>query len=153
MNKITNLLKMNLAIKNVVLAILLSSTLLASAQSKPETAIRQTLDQQTQAWNRGDIEGFMNGYWENDSLMFIGKSGVTYGWANTLDNYKKGYPDTAAMGKLTFNIISVKKLSKQYYHVTGKWQLARTIGDLSGHYTLLFQKIGGRWVIIADHSS
>lgn len=123
------------------------------SQSKPETAIRRMLDEQTQAWNRGDLEAFMQGYWENDSLMFIGKGGVTYGWANTLNDYKKGYPDTAAMGRLSFHIISVKKLSKKYYHVTGKWHLTRSIGDLSGHYTLLFKKIGGRWVIIADHSS
>ena len=124
-----------------------------SAQSKNETAIRKILAEQTAAWNRGDIKKFMTGYWENDSLMFIGKSGVTYGWTNTLNNYKKSYPDTTAMGKLSFNIISVKGLSKKYYHVVGKWFLKRSIGDLSGHYTLLFQKVNGNWVIIADHSS
>ena len=124
-----------------------------SAQSKNETAIRKILAEQTAAWNRGDIKKFMTGYWENDSLMFIGKSGVTYGWTNTLNNYKKSYPDTTAMGKLSFNIISVKRLSKKYYHVVGKWFLKRSIGDLSGHYTLLFQKVNGNWVIIADHSS
>ena len=85
--------------------------------------------------------------------MFIGKSGVTYGWKNTLENYKKNYPDTSAMGKLSFNIITVKKLSGEYYHVVGKWHLKRTIGDLSGHYTLLFKKIKGEWVIVSDHSS
>ena len=124
-----------------------------SAQSKNETAIRKILAEQTAAWNRGDIKKFMTGYWENDSLMFIGKSGVTYGWTNTLNNYKKSYPDTTAMGKLSFNIISVKHLSQKYYHVVGKWFLKRSIGDLSGHYTLLFQKVNGNWVIIADHSS
>lgn len=111
------------------------------------------LDEQTAAWNRGDIDSFMKGYWENDSLMFIGKSGVTYGWENTLKNYKKGYPDTANMGKLTFTIIQVKKLSGRYYHVTGKWYLKRSVGDVSGHYTLLWRKVNGQWVIIADHSS
>ena len=123
------------------------------AQRKQERIILGILDKQTQAWNRGDIDAFMNGYWENDSLMFIGKSGVTYGWTNTLNNYKKGYPDTAAMGKLTFTLIQVKKLSGKYYHVTGKWFLKRSVGDVGGHYTLLFRKIGGRWVIISDHSS
>lgn len=130
------------------------------AQSKParpaggdELAIRRILGEQTAAWNRGDIKSFMNGYWKNDSLMFIGKSGITYGWTNTLNNYKKGYPDTTAMGKLSFNIITVKRLSKKYYQVVGKWHLSRSIGDLSGHYTLLFEKINSRWVIIADHSS
>jgi len=124
-----------------------------SAQSKDETAIRQLLDDQTQAWNRGDIESFMKTYWKSDSLMFIGKNGVTYGWTNTLNNYKKNYPDTVAMGKLSFNILSVKRLSIEYFHVAGKWHLQRSIGDLSGHYTLLIKKIKGRWVIIADHSS
>jgi ketosteroid isomerase-like protein len=137
--------------------LLLVSTILiaveGSAQSKNEKAIRALLDKQKQAWNNGNIEAFMNGYWENDSLMFIGKSGVTYGWTNTLNNYKKGYPDTAAMGKLTFNILQVKKLSGKYYHVVGKWFLKRSIGDVGGHYTLLFRKINGRWVIVADHSS
>lgn len=123
------------------------------AQSKQEKIILGILDKQTQAWNRGDIPGFMNGYWENDSLMFIGKSGVTYGWTNTLNNYKKGYPDTAAMGKLNFTLVQVKKLSAKYYHVTGKWFLKISVGDVGGHYTLLFRKINGRWFIISDHSS
>lgn len=131
-----------------------------SAQSKSdrsadgdEIAIRQLLDAQTQAWNLGDINSFMKTYWQSDSLMFIGKSGVTYGWTNTLNNYKKNYPDTTAMGKLSFNVLLVKRLSSQYFHVTGKWYLHRSIGDLSGHYTLLLKKIKGKWVIIADHSS
>ncbi len=124
-----------------------------SAASADEQAIRQLLDKQTQAWNKGDIESFMQTYWQNDSLMFIGKSGITYGWTNTLNNYKKSYPDTTAMGKLSFTILSVKRLSVDYFHVVGKWHLQRSIGDLSGHYTLLIKKIKGRWQIVADHSS
>ena len=139
--------------KSIFLFLFVISSTIAFAQSKDEIAIRKVLNEQTAAWNRGDLEKFMVGYWENDSLMFIGKSGVTYGYTNTLNNYKKGYPDTAAMGKLLFNIIKVKKLSSKYYQVIGKWMLKRSIGDLSGHYTLLFQKINNRWVIIADHSS
>jgi ketosteroid isomerase-like protein len=139
--------------KQLFLLVALFAATISSAQPAGERAIRQLLDEQTAAWNRGDVEAFMKGYWENDSLMFIGKSGVTYGWANTLNNYKKGYPDTAAMGKLLFTLIQVKKLSAKYYHVTGKWFLKRTVGDVGGHYTLLFQKINGRWVIISDHSS
>lgn len=122
-------------------------------QSKNEAAIREVLSQQSAAWNRGDIESYMKGYWENDSLMFIGKSGVTYGYKKTLENYKRGYPDTAAMGKLTFTLLQVKKLSNEYYHVTGKWFLKRSIGDIGGSFTLLFRKIDGQWVIISDHSS
>jgi hypothetical protein len=123
------------------------------AQSKNEIKIREILERQSNSWNQGDIEGFMNGYWENDSLMFIGKSGVTYGWTNTLNNYKKNYPDTVSMGKLAFTLIQLKELSKKYYQVTGKWFLKRSIGDIGGHFTLLFKKINGHWVIISDHSS
>lgn len=126
---------------------------LSQAQSKEEKAIRDLLATQTAAWNRGDIEGFMQTYWKSDSLLFIGKSGVKRGWQTTLDNYKKGYPDTTAMGQLSFDILQVKKLSPEYYYVVGKWMLKRTIGDLSGHYDLLLRKIKGRWYIIADHSS
>ncbi|MGZ8557100.1 MAG: YybH family protein [Chitinophagaceae bacterium] len=124
-----------------------------TSTDKDEQAIRQLLSYQTVDWNRGDIESFMKTYWQSDSLMFIGKKGITYGWTNTLNNYKKNYPDTIAMGKLSFNIILVKRLSFQYFHVTGKWELQRSIGNLSGHYTLLLKKIKGRWLIIADHSS
>jgi uncharacterized protein (TIGR02246 family) len=123
------------------------------SQSKEENAIRQLLTVQTENWNKGDIEGFMQTYWKSDSLMFIGKSGVHFGWQETLNNYKKGYPDTTAMGKLSFDVIAVKKLSPEYYYVVGKWMLKRTIGDLSGHYDLLLRKINGNWYIIADHSS
>jgi hypothetical protein len=143
----------NFAMRRLFLVFFLSVTIQSIAQSKDETAIRKILDEQTAAWNCGDINNFMKGYWENDSLMFIGKSGVTYGWTNTLNNYKRGYPDTAAMGKLIFNLIQVKKLSKEYYHITGKWFLKRSIGDVGGHYTLLFRKVNGRWVIVSDHSS
>jgi ketosteroid isomerase-like protein len=139
--------------RKLFFAFFLLTTSFTFAQSKDESAIRQILDNQTAAWNRGDVDGFMKGYWENDSLMFIGKSGVTYGWSNTLKNYKKNYPDTATMGKLAFTLIEVKKLSKEYYHITGKWFLKRSIGDVGGHFTLLFRKINGRWVIISDHSS
>jgi hypothetical protein len=139
--------------KKILLLLFLVLSVTGFAQSGNEKAIRDILDKQTNAWNQGDIQGFMEGYWKNDSLMFIGKSGVTYGWTNTLNNYKKGYPDTAAMGKLSFNILSVKRLSSKYYSVVGKWHLQRSIGNLSGHFTLLFRKIKKQWVIVADHSS
>lgn len=139
--------------KSYILFACLLLAVSVNAQSGDETSIRQLLDKQTAAWNRGDIDRFMDGYWENDSLMFIGKSGVTYGWTNTLNNYKRGYPDTAAMGKLRFELLTVKRLSDEYYFVVGKWFLQRSIGDIGGHYNLLFRKINGKWVIIADHSS
>ena len=123
------------------------------AQSSDEKAILQLLDDQTKYWNQGNIEAFTKGYWNNDSLMFIGQSGVTYGYRNMLANYKKNYSDTVKMGKLTFDIIKVQQVSAEYYFVVGKWFLKRSVGDLKGHYTLLFRKINNEWVIVADHSS
>ncbi|MEO6253667.1 MAG: DUF4440 domain-containing protein [Ferruginibacter sp.] len=132
----------------------------AAAQSKParplggdEQVIRTLLEEQRQAWNNGEIEKFMATYWHSDSLMFIGKSGITYGWQNTLNNYRNGYPDTATMGKLTFDILGVKRLSVIYFYVVGKWHLTRSVGDVQGHFTLLFKKVKNKWVIVADHSS
>ena len=134
----------------------ISMTLLSVSsfcQTKDEAEVRKVLERQNHAWNRGDIDAFMVGYWENDSLMFIGKSAVTYGYKNTLSNYKKNYPDTTVMGKLTFTLIQLKQLSSEYFHVTGKYYLTRTIGDGSGHFTLVFRKLNGKWLIISDHSS
>jgi ketosteroid isomerase-like protein len=139
--------------KVVYVSILLFISFSAFSQSTDETEIRTVLATQTDSWNKGDIDGFMKTYWHNDSLMFIGKNGIKWGWQTTLDNYKKNYPDTISMGKLDFNILLVKRLSPEYYYVVGKWHLKRSIGDLGGHYDLMFRKIEGRWVIIADHSS
>lgn len=139
--------------KLIYLLFLLSFTTCAYAQSADEKIIRELLARQTLAWNRGDLEGFMNGYWESDSLMFVGKNGIRYGWQATLNGYKKGYPDTTAMGKLEFTLLDLRQLSQEYFHVIGKWHLHRTIGDLEGAFTILLQKINGKWVIIADHSS
>jgi len=138
----------------IVLCILLFIVAIqVDAQTKTAKKIIDVLQTQDECWNRGDIEGFMSTYWRSDSLMFIGKSGVTYGWQNTLNNYKKGYPDTAAMGKLEFTLIDIRQLSGRYYHVIGKWKLKRSMGDLQGHFTLLLRKIKGEWKIVADHSS
>ncbi len=141
--------------RKILLTVLVTFFLFATtnAQSKDELLIRNAMNEQLAAWNTGDIDRFMITYWQSDSLKFIGKSGVTYGWQKTLENYKKNYPDTAAMGKLDFNIIEVKRLSVLYYFVVGKWHLTRSIGDVAGHFTLLFKKIKNRWVIVADHSS
>lgn len=141
------------ALKKLLLPVFVLGALLASAQQSEEGAIRKLLATQTEAWNRGDIEGFMQTYWKSDSLLFIGKNGVKRGWQQTLANYKKSYPDTAAMGQLSFDILVVKPLSPEYYYVVGKWMLARTAGNLSGHYDLLLRKIRGQWLIVADHSS
>jgi ketosteroid isomerase-like protein len=126
---------------------------LLPAQDKDKQQILSILDRQTRDWNSGNIDAFMVGYWNNDSLMFIGQSGLTYGYQKTLANYKKNYSDTAQMGKLSFDILEVRKISPTNYFVVGKWFLKRSVGDIRGHYTLLFRKIAGRWVIVADHSS
>jgi len=139
--------------RSIFVALLTIISFSVFCQTNDETEVRNVLAKQNASWNRGDVDAFMVGYWENDSLMFIGKSGVTYGYKNTLANYKKNYPDTATMGKLTFTLIQVKQLSPEYFHVTGKYYLTRTIGDASGHFTLLFRKINGKWVVISDHSS
>ncbi len=139
--------------KKYLLVIFIILPFCSNAQSKAEKAIQKVLAAQTAAWNNGDIDTFMQGYWKNDSLMFIGKSGITYGWQKTLDNYKKSYPDAQAMGKLEFTILQIKSLSKQYYSVAGKWHLERQIGNLQGYFTLIFKKIKGKWLIISDHSS
>ena len=139
--------------KSIFIVLLTILSFSAFSQTTYEAEVRNLLAKQNAAWNRGDVDAFMVGYWENDSLMFIGKSGVTYGYKNTLANYKKNYPDTTVMGKLTFTLIQVKQLSPEYFHVTGKYYLTRTIGDASGHFTLVFRKINGNWVIISDHSS
>lgn len=142
------------SIRILLLSFILGTTFFtAIAQSPGEAAVRKILALQSEAWNKGDIEGFMKGYWENDSLMFIGKKGITYGWKNTLDNYKKSYPGKEAMGKLRFDIIQVKSLSEQYQQVTGRWHLQRSADNLEGYFTLLFRQIKGQWVIISDHSS
>jgi ketosteroid isomerase-like protein len=142
---------MKKAITLLLLIFTLTNTV--SAQSKDEQAIRSLIEEQRLAWNAGDKEKYMLGYWQSDSLMFIGKSGITYGWQKTLDNYKKGYPDTAAMGKLDFDLLEIKRLSVMYFFVVGKWHLTRSIGNVGGHFTLLFKKVKNKWVIVADHSS
>lgn len=125
----------------------------AYAQSSNEKEILKILEEQTTWWNKGNIDEFMQGYWKHDSLMFVGQNGVTYGYENILNNYKKNYKDAAMMGKLYFTIMQVKQLSAEYYFVLGKWFLKRKVGDVGGHYTLLFKKINGKWVIVSDHSS
>lgn len=132
-----------------LLAVVLTLTL--SAQDRQ--AILRVMANQQQAWNRGDINGFMQGYWRSDSLMFVGKKGPTYGWQTTLEHYKKGYPDKAAMGKLSFGIKKVEVLDKSNAFVFGSWQVKRTKDVLSGYFTLWFRKISGQWKIVVDHTS
>ena len=117
-------------------------------------AIREVLTTQTAAWNKGDIPGFMQGYWKSDSLVFIGRKGPTYGWQQTLDNYRKNYPDAAAMGQLDFSGLRVTVLAPSAAQVIGHWHLARpAAGDVQGYFLLLLRKIDGQWVVAADHTN
>jgi hypothetical protein len=105
------------------------------------------------AWNIGDIDRFMEGYWKSDKLIFVGASGPTYGWEATRERYHTSYPDLTAMGKLAFEVLDMYKIDTKTVLLIGKFHLSRTIGDVSGHYTLVWQKIDGKWVIVCDHSS
>jgi ketosteroid isomerase-like protein len=126
-------------------------SLLSYSQSD-SSQIRLRMQEQEQAWNRGDLREFMSPYWNDERLMFIGSKGITYGWKNTLANYERSYSTREKMGQLSFTILSIQLLSADHAFVTGKWQLERG-QPIGGHFTLLWRKIGGKWVIVADHTS
>ena len=112
------------------------------------------MEDQIIAWNTGDLDGFMEGYIKSEKLEFVGSKGVTYGWEQTLKNYHKSYPDAASRGILKFDIIKLERLSGKAYFMIGKYHLTRPEkGDASGHFTLLWKKIKGKWVIVTDHTS
>jgi len=117
-----------------------------------QSAIRQVLDAQEVAWNQGNIEEFMKGYWKSDSLRFIG-NGITTGWQATLDRYHKSYPGRAAMGELRFEFYRFFFVDQQSCLVTGRYTLRREADEPTGMFTLLIRKIDGRWLIVYDHTS
>ncbi len=117
-----------------------------------EKAIRELLKTQELAWNEGNIDGFMEGYWKSDSLMFVG-SVITQGWNATLERYKRSYPDREAMGQLDFTFYDFKFIDNEACLVTGRYHLKRTSDDPTGMFTLLIKKIGGKWLVVYDHTS
>lgn len=131
----------------------LSSLFLTAQEDADFTQIRAALMQQEADWNKGDIPAFMEVYWKSDQLQFIGAAGVTKGWQQTLDGYKRRYPDRDAMGQLTFGIVSMEKLSKKSVFLVGTWDLKRKNDAPGGHFILIWKKINGKWVITADHTS
>ncbi|MBC7758120.1 MAG: DUF4440 domain-containing protein [Phormidesmis sp. FL-bin-119] len=140
--------------KNKVSIILfLFISLTACNDKNDKVAILKVLEDQRQAWNKGNLESFMNGYIKTDSLLFVSRDGPEYGWKTTLDNYKRGYPDKAAMGFLTFNIKEIRLISSDHAFVLGGWHLKREKDEPHGAFTLLLQKVSGEWKIVADHSS
>jgi ketosteroid isomerase-like protein len=136
----------------IALLTIFASGLLAQSE-KDKVAIRKVMEDQAAAWNRGDIEGFMQGYWKSDRLLFVSTTGVTRGWQPTLDRYKKGYDTRAKMGTLTFSDLEITLLSKNAASVVGSWSLARAGDNPHGKFTLIFRKFKEGWRIVQDHTS
>lgn len=144
-----NIVKMIL----IIASFTISSHASAQKENKNFKKIKTLLYQQQADWNNADIDAFMEVYWESDNLQFGGANGITKGWNNTLQNYKKRYPDKAAMGTLTFDIKDMSQHSRKVVSLTGSWDLARSSGDIGGHFILIWKKIKGKWLIVADHTS
>ncbi len=125
---------------------------ISTSKEDVKSAILKVMHDQEIAWNNHDLEGFMQGYWKNDSLKFYGSNGLTKGWKNTLNNYKKGYPTKAESGTLKFVINDISKIENESYWVMGEYHLTRQIGDANGVFIIIFKKINGQWKIIADMS-
>ena len=122
--------------------------------STPDSAaILQVLQTQADAWNRGDLEAFMQTYAPVEELRFASGGNVTYGWKPTLERYKQRYPDRAAMGTLAFSELTVTALSSDAALVFGHWQLTRAHDAPHGLFTLLVRRTPGGWKIFADHTS
>ena len=137
-----------------IIILTIAFTAVSAQKDKSSLAIRKVMDDQAAAWNRGDIEAFMAiGYWRSEKLTFISGDKVTRGWQPTLDNYKKTYGTPEKMGKLTFSDLEIEVLSKDAAFVTGSWHLKREKDEPKGKFTLLWRKFGGKWLIVADHSS
>jgi len=137
----------------LILSLILASSVFAAAQSADEAAIRKIMDDQTTAWNRGDVEGFMAGYWKSDKLEFVGGATVTRGWQATLDRYKKNYDSREKMGTLSFSDVEFTQVSKDAAFIVMSWSLARAKDNPHGKSTLLFRKFKEGWRIVVDHSS
>ena len=120
--------------------------------SKGADEIRAVMERQAADWNRGDIDGFMKGYWNSDKLVFV-SSRLTRGWQPTLDNYKKSYPNKEAMGTLTFSDLEITVLSKDAAVVLGSWSLQRASDNPKGKFTLIFRKFKEGWQIVHDHTT
>ncbi|MFP5470855.1 MAG: DUF4440 domain-containing protein, partial [Bacteroidia bacterium] len=135
-----------------LISILLQSCISFDFDKTDETQVKTTIlaqmKEQEDCWNNGNLECFMKHYWQNDSLEFIGKSGLNLGWQTTLDNYKNSYKNKDEMGVLSFEYLKTKLIDHNTFHVIGKWKLEReTIGDtLQGHFSLLWQQKNEQWV-------
>jgi ketosteroid isomerase-like protein len=139
------------------LLVLLTATGIFAQDNKRDakiaSEIRQVMDAQTLAWNNGDIEGFMKGYWNSPDLVFVSGDNVTKGWQPTTDRYKKNYDSKAKMGVLKFTDLQIDVLSKDSAVVLGSWALTREKDNPHGKFTLIFRKFRDGWKIIHDHTS
>jgi len=118
-----------------------------------QTAIRQVLTEQCEAWNRGDVATFMKGYWNSPDVTFASGAGFVKGWEPVTARYKAQYPDQAAMGKLDFSELQIRQLGPDAALVLGKWHLSRASGDLGGIFSLVFQRMPEGWRVVHDHTS
>jgi len=139
-----------LAVSCLVSAILGSTSLVAQS---PQSEIQAVLNAQQDAWNRGDIDAFMNGYWRSEKTVFVSGDEVTRGWQKVLDRYKKKYSDRAKMGTLTFSDLEITPLTNDSAVALGAWKLKRATDEPHGRFTLIFRRLPEGWRIIHDHTS
>lgn len=145
-------MKLNSALALVILFASVSFSQSEAQKKKITNDITAVMNEQSAAWNRGDIEGFMRGYWNSDKLVFV-SSRVTRGWQPTLENYKRSYPTREAMGTLTFSDLEMTVLSKDAAVVLGSWALQRASDNPKGKFTLIFRKFKEGWRIVHDHTT
>jgi ketosteroid isomerase-like protein len=144
--------------KNILFAMLLilgavGFTFAQSRDEKIKADIRKVMDEQVAAWNRGDIDGFMKGYWNSPQMTFVSGSSVTRGWQPTLERYKKSYDSRAKMGVLSFTELEITVTGKDSAVVLGRFKLVRENDKPTGMFTLNFRKFKDGWKIILDHTS
>ena len=137
----------------VLISVTFGTRLHAAKQNAAEGQIRAVLDMQIVAWNRGDIDTFMTGYWKSDQTEFVGASGITRGWQAVLDRYRRNYPDGKAMGRLTFSNLEVHVTCRDSAFVIGEFQLDREKDRPAGIFTLNLRKFAEGWRIVADHTT
>ena len=125
----------------------------AKGDSEDFDQIKRIFYQQEKDWNKGDIDAFMEAYWNSEDLQFGGAAGITKGWQETLERYKTSYPDRASMGKLTFQIKDMTRHSEKVVSLKGSWLLTRENDQPGGHFLLIWRKIEGEWKIVMDHTS
>ncbi len=150
--------RLSLVAPTVAFGALVGLAALVSLRAGPTSAehdIRQVLETQQAAWNRGDVESFMSGYAATDATTFVGAT-ITRGYQQVLENYRRRYPTKEKMGQLTFSDLEVQLLDAEFASVIGKFHLDRTAeagGNANGIFTLLLRKTGGGWKVILDHTS